>query len=154
MKELELIIKPFESIGLLKFGMTNTQVRAVMKEYSELSTFKRDITSPNETDSYYNSCLFVGYNEEGIFTCAEVIDLEVISKDKILNILSKQELIKLNNGTYEIIDHTYFFDQLGILMSEHMIEGTDEIDNDLGSILIASKGEYAELKSIYKSFSN
>jgi hypothetical protein len=152
MKELELIIKPFESLGPLKFGMTNTQVRAIMKEFSELSTFKRDINSPNETDSYYDSCLFVGYDEKGIFTFAEVIDLEVISKGKILNILSKQELLKLNNGSYEIIDHTYFFDQLGIVMSEHMVEGTDEIDNDLGSLLIASKSEYKELKSVYQSF--
>jgi hypothetical protein len=152
MKEFDITLVPFVSVGPLRFGMHQDEVRKIMSAYGKGNTFRRDVTSNIETDEYFDSELFLGYDENGLFQFAEVVDMEVILKGKILNIMHEKELFKMTNNKYEIIDGMYFLDELGVLISVNLVAGEDADEDGLDNILLASKSEYKELKDLYNGF--
>ncbi|MGL4758277.1 MAG: hypothetical protein ACRCXZ_03000 [Patescibacteria group bacterium] len=151
MKELKLNIVPFKSIGPIIFGLHKDKIREIIKEYGPYETFQRDLSKKEETDIFMDSKIQIGYDENDLCQCVEIIDMDVEYKNKILNILSAKELINLSTKKFEIIDETYFLDELGVLINQGFVDGDDDIANGSDSILIASTKEYNELRKVYRN---
>jgi hypothetical protein len=150
MKEINLVLKPFHSVGPLEFGKTRQEIRKIMEEYDVCDTFTRNEFSVSPTDGYYDSCLFLDYDKNDLLSCVTVSDLEVVYELSILNIQDMAGLKHISNNTDHIIDDAVFLDRLGVVIGHVPENELDEKYQEIESILMASKAEYAELIEVYK----
>jgi hypothetical protein len=152
MKEMILDIKPFKSVGVLEFGQKRAVIRKIMESYDTVETFTRNEFSEGPTDAYYSSCLFLDYDKNDCLCSVEVCDLEVIYNKTILNILDLEGLKKISNKTLHTIDGTLFLDNLGVVIGHVFTDEVGAEHDEIESILITSKAEYAETIEVYKQF--
>jgi hypothetical protein len=153
MKEIELNLKPYISVGPLEFGKTRKEIRSIMESYDVCDSFTRNESSDGPTDGYYNNSLFLDYDKDDKLCSVEVADLEVIYELSIINIQDLVGLKHLSKNTDHFIDGTLFLDRLGVVIGH--VTQNDDIQNyeEIESILIASKEEYAELIEAYTGLS-
>lgn len=88
MQVKEFRIQPYKGIDIvfedgtlkeLRLGMTREQARSVFDE--EPKSFKKGRNDEMETDSYYESCVFLYYRKPGYLTAIELTDVDVILRD-------------------------------------------------------------------------
>ena len=70
MTEMDLIIRPYESIGSVKFGMTVEEVRAILG--GRFQYFMKSPSSAMPTDAFEEKGIHVYYKEPGLCEAVEV----------------------------------------------------------------------------------
>ena len=151
MKEINLDLIPFKSVGPLHFGTPRDEIRKLMEDYDVCDTFTRNEFATSPTDGYYSSCLFLDYDTDNKLCSIEVTDLEVVYNYTILNIQDLAGLKHISMKSDHMINDTLFLDKLGVVIGHVPENELDQKYQEIESILIASSAEYAELIEIYKS---
>ena len=80
---MEFVIKPYESVGPIKIGMTKEEIRSVMTEVPSNNHYFRG----PYTDDFVQSGLFAYYTgEDGVCEAVEIVDpIIVILEGKPIN---------------------------------------------------------------------
>lgn len=126
----KLIFKPYESVGLVKFGEERADVRAALGEHRE---YKKNKFSSNTLDDFGSCQVF--YNSNNTVEAIEMYrNVELLYNGVNLFSLNKDQMLDtINDSEVKIDDFGITFPSIGISIS---------LENNLPDSILAYKKGY------------
>lgn len=126
----KFIIKPYEQVGKMKFGMKREEVRSLLGEFKE---FRKTKSSINTTDSFGNYHIF--YDKNDIFEAIEIFEEDqVVFENKNILEMTLEEaksFLKQSDDNLVVTNDSIVSNTIGL----SIYAPNDEIE----SILVFSK---------------
>lgn len=75
-RNLNWEVRPYQGVGVIDFGMTREEVRKIMKE-----KYEEEAGIDNGADNFFDTSIFVHYDEEGKSEAVVIWEDEVVYND-------------------------------------------------------------------------